>query len=271
MSEVRYQAPASTDRARRIASPWWGVHAARYRFALAHIDGGRVLDVACGSGYGLRILKTRARLVVGIDVDAAVVRDVQKETSAEPGRLLAVADAARLPFPARSFAAVTSFETLEHLRERRLFISELARVLKPDGVCILSTPNANHTRPQGGKPRNPHHVFEYTPSQLFGELRPHFSAIRLLGQTLDSRFPIPPFADEQALLPRETAVQARLLIWRVLNKLPVVLREAVSATLWRRPFFPGDSDYSFSESALNDAPVQVAICRGTDSTEGRGE
>lgn len=234
---------------------------ARYRFAQPFVLGGRALDVACGSGYGLPLLRARAPWVVGVDTDRATLRDARTGIDAGAA-LLVAADGAALPFPDGSFSAITSFETIEHLHQRTRFVGEMRRVLAPEGTCIVSTPNANHTTPVAGKPRNPHHVFEYTPSELRAELERHFSDVRLLGQALDPRFSISPFIDEQEKLPSTIVARARLLVWRALNKLPVVLREALSAALWQRPFFPGSADYLFSETLLERAPVQVAICRG---------
>src|SRR3989338_4662839 len=150
-------------------SPWWTVHVARYRFAAPHVVGRRVLDIACGTGYGMSILRDAgAQTVIGVDLDLGSVRQAQAQLNGGRGGAI-LADGRHLPFADRRFDAVTSFETLEHLTERRRFIAELRRVLDSDGWCILSTPNANHTQPIDGAPRNPYHVHEYTPQELRAE------------------------------------------------------------------------------------------------------
>ena len=134
---------------------WWGVHAARYNFAVPFVKERRVLDIACGTGYGLPVLHRVASAVVGVDVEFLAARKARGDGQE---RAL-VADGCRLPFEDGSFDVATSFETLEHIQQRSTFVSELRRVLARDGLLILSTPNANHTRPVDGKPHNPYHVF----------------------------------------------------------------------------------------------------------------
>ncbi|MGI9068133.1 MAG: class I SAM-dependent methyltransferase [Pyrinomonadaceae bacterium] len=260
MSEVRFDASRAEHESLRRQSPWWGIHAARYQFAMQHVGGARVLDIACGTGYGLTVLQTRARQVVGADVDMGAARKARAAIGNGPEAVV-VADGCRLAFGDATFDVITSFETLEHLELRSQFLAELRRVLTPDGLCIISTPNANYTLPINGKPRNPHHLYEYTPEELVAELRKHFDSSVLLGQVIDSRFRISPFWDDQQQLARTAKVKARLLLWRVLNKLPASLRDRLSYALWGHPLFPGEGDYQFSEATVKTAPVLVAICQ----------
>jgi SAM-dependent methyltransferase len=241
---------------------WWGEHAARYLFATPHVKDRRVLDVACGIGYGVDILlKAGARHVVGVDRDPDAARQAQGEFRGRPGQAI-VADGCRLPFPDGTFETVTSFETIEHLEQRDRFLAELGRVLKPEGLLVLSTPNANYTRPVNGKPRNAYHVHEYAPEELKEELQKRFARIELLGQVLDKRFVISPFWDDQVRLPKTPRAQGLLLLWRVLNKLPAPVRNRASLALWGHPFLPGEKDYHFDPAAIQTAPVLVALCRG---------
>lgn len=237
-------------------SPWWGVHASRYLFAVPLVRGRRVLDIACGTGYGLEILAAAARAVVGVDANWDAAR-----MAASQARDVILGDGARLPFPDAAFDAITSFETLEHLEERDRFLSELRRVLKPGGVCVLSTPNANYTQPVNGRPRNPFHVYEYTPDELARALDARFSGVELLGQAIDDRFAISPFWDDQQRLPRDVRVQARLFVWRVLNRLPRLVGETMSRVALGQPLVPTEHDYRFSPANVVEAPVIVAVCR----------
>lgn len=241
-------------------SPWWGIHVARYRFAAPYAVQRRTLDIACGTGYGLPELQKRARCVIGVDLDREAARAARAEINSGAGAVL-VADGAALPFKEKSFELITSFETLEHLKHRREFLAELRRVLSAEGLCILSTPNANRTLPINGTPRNPHHLHEYTPAELDNELRRCFAQVELIGQTLDRRFLIPPFWDEQQQLPETFRIQAQLLLWRVLNKLPARLRDRLSLMVWGHPFLPSEGDYRFARSGVEAAPVLVALCR----------
>ena len=166
-----------------------------------------------------------------------------------------------MPFAAATFDAITSFETLEHLEQRDRFLVELGRVLRPGGVCILSTPNANYTQPVDGRPRNPFHVHEYTPDELHDALRRRFAVVEMLGQEIDRRFVISPFWDDQQRLPRRTSVQARLLVWKALNRLPRVLGDMLARVVLGQPLVPTERDYRFSRAGVGRAPVLVAVCR----------
>ena len=260
MSQIRFDASTINKSERRSQSPYWGHHVARYQFAAPYVAGSLVLDVACGTGFGLPVLQQKARLVVGSDIEFSAALKAQAETVNERATIV-VSDGCKLPFDDGSFDAITSFETLEHLEDRNGFLRELRRVLAPEGLCIISTPNANHTRPVNGKPRNPFHVFEYNPAELLTELGQHFGQIELFGQVLNSRFVISPFIEDQERLPRTPRAQARLLIWRVINKMPANVRDRLSESVWGHPLYPGDTDYDFCPSTVEAAPVLVALCR----------
>jgi SAM-dependent methyltransferase len=253
MTEERFD-PGAGDDGRD--SPWWGVHAARYVFAARRIHGARGLDVACGSGYGLRLLQRDGRMVVGADADVATA--ARARAAGVSFRVL-VADGSRLPFPDRTFDFVTSFETLEHLHERDRFLDEIRRVLVPGGMCLLSTPNAHYTEPIAGKPRNPYHVHEYTPAELNAALRTRFSDVRLQGQILSRRFAVSPFWDDQRRLPRTLTAQSKLLVWRVLNRMPATVRDGASRALWGHQLIPSERDYEFVDDVTM-APVLLATC-----------
>ena len=256
MSEPRLQ---DTSRDSRLSSPWWGIHEARYRFALKYVGGSKILDVACGSGYGLPILLSAVKYAVGVDVDAQCLWSASRELR-EANCSLVLASGCCLPFQDHAFDAITSFETIEHLEDRSTFVREVARVLAPSGVCIFSTPNAIYSRPLNGKPRNPYHVYEYTPAELLALLSKYFTSIEMLGQRLRPTFAISPFWDDQQDL-HTVRELCRLVLWRLLNRLPRLPRECVSRALWGHSFIPSSSDYEFTQSVLEVAPVQVAICR----------
>jgi SAM-dependent methyltransferase len=262
MSEIRFDASGDSPARLKRVSPWWGVHAARYEFAAPYVPGCHVLDIACGTGYGMPILGGRARRVVGVDMDLRAVRTARAQVGDRPGTVVA-ADGGRLPFHDGAFDVVTSFETLEHLTERGAFLAELRRVLGRTGLGIISTPNANYTRPVNGKPRNPHHVFEYTPAELRAELQKHFGSVELLGQMLHPRFTISPFVDDHRRMPRTVGPQTRLFLWRVMNKLPAALRDTLSQGLWGHAWFPDVGDYCFGPGTVEEAPDLVALCRPT--------
>lgn len=242
-----------------VLSPYWGEHVARYVFALPYVEGKTVLDIACGTGYGLGHLKSRAARVVGADVDLEAAKLATRECSEKVSVLLG--NGLELPFDDLSFDVVTSFETLEHLHRRDRFLEELCRVLRPGGLLILSTPNAVYTQPVDGKPSNPFHIFEYTPEELRAEIEQFFDIELHFGQMLDETIKIPPFYREQQSLPKDLSVQSMLFCWKVMNKLPLKFRESLSKAIWNKPFYPTEQDYYFSPDTVMRAPVQVVVCR----------
>jgi ubiquinone/menaquinone biosynthesis C-methylase UbiE len=240
-------------------SPYWGEHAARYIYAMPFIDGKVVLDIACGTGYGIGLLSSTAKFVAGVDIDPQAAQEAKKECGDNSCVLLG--NGLGLPFADASFDVVTSFETLEHLYERSSFLAELRRVLRPGGILILSTPNANYTQPVNGKPTNPFHIHEYEPDELLAELGSQFTVIKFLGQTLDDKIKIPPFYEAQQRLPKDPATRARLLGWKVFNKIPVATRERLSDSIWGKSFYPTEMDYNFDEYTVAAAPVLLAVCK----------
>jgi len=187
-------------------TPYWGEHAARYVYARPYVQGKKVLDIACGTGYGCRILGEIAASIVGIDIDEDSIKKAMEEY---PEGTFIVSNAEFIPFDDQSFDVITSFETIEHLSNRDRFILEIHRVLRAEGILILSTPNALYTKPVNGIPRNPFHVHEYTPEELRQELEPFFKIEAMLGQTLSAKFIIPPFWEAQQRLPKDIFTQAR--------------------------------------------------------------
>jgi len=243
-------------------SPYWGEHAARYVFSLPFVENRSVLDIACGTGYGIAILKEKASHVTGVDVDPEAAAQARAECDERSDVLLG--NGLGLPFADASFDVITSFETLEHLHERATFLAELSRVLKPGGILLLSTPNANYSQPVNGIPANPFHIHEYTPDELRGELTAKFEIEKFFGQTLDPATGIPPFYEAQKRLPKDAATQARLVGWKIFNKIPFSLRERLSEMIWGIPFYPVEMDYNFDEQTSDEAVTIFAVCRKKD-------
>ncbi|PAM68734.1 SAM-dependent methyltransferase [Stenotrophomonas maltophilia] len=155
-------------------------HLHRYHFASRFCQGKRVLDVACGEGYGSRILSNAASSVVGVDISAEAVAHAQGKYAC--GSLEFVeASAASLPFPDDSFDVVVSFETIEHHDQHEEMLSEIRRVLRPGGLLVLSSPNKQYYSIEPGY-SNPYHVKELFREELLALAGRHFSAVQIYSQ-----------------------------------------------------------------------------------------
>lgn len=161
-------------------------HTARYAFASTYVAGKRVLDIACGSGYGVNMLREAgASLIEGVDISEEAIL-FAKQNFGAPNVTFTCASAADTLFPEHSFDVVTSFETIEHLEDetRRVYLQNLHKWLVPNGILILSTPNKKVTSPFTKKPLNPFHILEYRLSNLRAELEERFTIASVFGQRL---------------------------------------------------------------------------------------
>jgi 2-polyprenyl-3-methyl-5-hydroxy-6-metoxy-1,4-benzoquinol methylase len=156
-------------------------HLLRYRFAAPFSDGLRVLDVGCGTGYGTAILAETASLTIGVDSDPEAVHYAH-HAYRRTHLSYTLADCRDLPFRDRSFELAVFFEVMEHIREQDRCLGELRRVLSPDGILILSTPNALRST-KVIEEENPFHHKELNEDELRELLRRHFNQVQLLYQS----------------------------------------------------------------------------------------
>jgi O-antigen biosynthesis protein len=166
-------------------------HLARYHWAVPFTQGKRVIDAACGTGYGSEIIiKGGAKSVHGFDIAQDAI-DEATRMYPQPNLTFQQADIRQLPLPENSADVYLSFETIEHLESPRDYLQEAVRVLSPQGVFICSTPNRKLTNPGiklTDKPFNQHHYREYLPEELIAELQPFFARIELWDQSCYSSF-----------------------------------------------------------------------------------
>lgn len=166
-------------------------HLARYRFAQQFVKGQRVGDIACGTGYGTHMLAgAGAASVLGADLSQRAIDSCLLHYSAA-NITYQLGNAQNLAaIPDQAFDAVVSFETIEHLPDVEAYLSEMARILRPGGRFIVSTPDrrvASTMYPFTGKPANPHHVREFTGRELLSLLATRFEIDASYGQALISR------------------------------------------------------------------------------------
>ena len=112
----------------------WYEHLHRYVFALEFCKGKRVLDAACGEGYGTAVLASQAKSVTGVDISSEAINHASARYSDRPGVQFEVADCCDLPFEDNSFDLVVSFETIEHLEGQEKMLASFRRVLVDNGL-----------------------------------------------------------------------------------------------------------------------------------------
>ncbi len=139
-------------------------HWHRYVVAAPLAAGKRVLDAACGEGYGSFLMAQHAAHVVGIDVEPDAVAHARLRY-ARANLEYRAASVAALPLAAGSVDLVVSFETIEHLAEQEQMLDEFRRVLAPGGALILSSPNRPVYNEDAGE-ANHFHVSELDRGEL---------------------------------------------------------------------------------------------------------
>jgi ubiquinone/menaquinone biosynthesis C-methylase UbiE len=154
-------------------------HRLRYKFISEFLTTEKVLDIACGSGYGSYYLSLNNDLqVTGVDLSSDSISKA-KENYQEANLKFQVANALSLPFEDNSFDIVVSLETIEHFNvsDQKLYLAELKRVLTPVGKLWLSTPNA-----KASKHKNPWHLKELDHDELQDMLMKNFCYYNILKQ-----------------------------------------------------------------------------------------
>lgn len=161
----------------------WYEHWHRYALATRFAAGRRVLDAACGEGYGSALLAAHAREVVGVDISDEALAHARGRYAA-PNLRFERGDATALAaFPDASFDLIVSFETLEHVHAQEALVAGFARLLAPGGLLLLSSPDKRTYSEVAGF-ANEFHVRELYREELDALLAPHFPARIVLGQKL---------------------------------------------------------------------------------------
>lgn len=140
-------------------------HFHRYLWAARFVTGRRVLDLGSGEGFGAAILSETAAKVVGIDIDRASV-DHSSLNYDGPRLSFRVGSALDLScFEPASFDVVVSFEVIEHIGDQAGVLAEIARVLAPDGLVVMSTPDRRAYTDATGQ-HNPYHERELSTDEF---------------------------------------------------------------------------------------------------------
>jgi SAM-dependent methyltransferase len=155
------------------------MHIRAYEEAARFVKGKDVLDLGCNNGYGLKILQPFARTIAGLDVSPQAVEAARQEFGRSAD--IRIYDGNRSSFPAEQFEVVVSFQVIEHVADLGPYLTEMKRLLKSEGVAILTTPNAALRLDPGMRPWNRFHFHEFRPDELATLLSEWFGHVEVKG------------------------------------------------------------------------------------------
>jgi SAM-dependent methyltransferase len=224
---------------------WYRRHLAVYEWIGARVIGSRVLDMACGEGYGSAVLARGAAEVVGVDANPeahehARLRYTRQNLRFERGMVENYGASG-------SFDAVVFLQTIEHVQDPAAVLRHFRSLLAPGGVVYVSTPNVLTLAPAGAvKSDNPWHIKEYRAAEFEQLCGGVFEQVQMLGLFHARKLRL----HELALRCGWDAVHARL---RVTKPFYDRFTPAISAR-----------DFSLREGDLDPALDFLAVCRSTE-------
>jgi 2-polyprenyl-3-methyl-5-hydroxy-6-metoxy-1,4-benzoquinol methylase len=157
-------------------------HLKVYKFLAQFASEKDVLDVGCGTGYGTAYLAENAKSIVGIDISKQALRWARKHY---PVTDFIEMDVQQLRFANNTFDLIVSSENFEHLPNQEKHLDELARVLRPDGLCFVASPNPEMTIGL----KNHYHVKENSYDELSALFHARFEDVRIIENSLDPTTP----------------------------------------------------------------------------------
>ncbi len=241
-----------------------------YQHAMTFVQGKRVLDFGCGTGFGANMLASHVGDLTAVDISEEAISDAAANYSARNLHFLRIEpiENRALPFPDSSFDGVILFQVIEHLKHADAYLKEIRRVLKPSGRLLLTTPNSSLRLLPGQKPWNRFHVREYTYGTIKHTLQKEFPFVEVKGITATE-----PWLDMEM----SRVNRIRWLTWPFTNFLvPDIARQRALESLWSRferrentvsrygedrPF-PKAEDVFITSSAVDRCLKFFAVCSG---------
>lgn len=157
-------------------------HLHRYALALEIAKDKVVLDIASGEGYGSNLLASMAAKVIGVDISEQAILFAQEKYS-KSNLSFTVGSADKIPLGDNEIDVVVSFETIEHHDKHEEMLEEFKRVLKPNGVLIISSPDKLYYS-DIPKFSNPFHVKELYQKEFKALMSKHFQYIKMFNQNI---------------------------------------------------------------------------------------
>ncbi len=152
-------------------------HLTAYRWAVAYTAGKDVLEIGVNQGYGCQMLAAEAKSFVGVELSYELAKEARNDT----GLYILQADGMDLPLPENKVDVVVAFHVVEHTWDDQAFLKELHRVLRPGGLCVLSTPQRRYRLLYGQSPWSDWHLREYDEHALKELLLSVFGCVHIFG------------------------------------------------------------------------------------------
>ena len=137
---------------------------------------GDLIEPGCGEGRGIAVMRPYINSYLGIDKISRVISSLQSKY--QDSRFLEMHFPPFTGIDDNSFDSCITFQVIEHIRNDKLFISEIHRILRPGAVAVITTPNRKMSLT-----RNPWHVREYLPGELSDLASEFFPKVEMLGIT----------------------------------------------------------------------------------------
>ncbi len=158
---------------------WFQRHLVVYEWIAARIGGRRVVDLACGEGYGSAVLARTAASVVGVDANPEAYDHARLKYTREP---VLTFERNMIELWRGDVDCVVFLQTIEHVQDPDAVLEQIRSLIGPSGVAYVSTPNVLTLAPEGAeKSGNPWHVKEYRHEEYRELCERHFGSVELLG------------------------------------------------------------------------------------------
>jgi 2-polyprenyl-3-methyl-5-hydroxy-6-metoxy-1,4-benzoquinol methylase len=149
-----------------------------YEWIAQRVHGRRVVDLACGEGYGSAVLGRTAASVVGVDANPEAYDHARLKYTAGTVRF----ERDMIETWTGDVDCVVFLQTIEHVQDPDAVLARLRDLIGPKGVAYVSTPNVLTLAPKGeARSGNPWHVREYRPEEYRALCARHFAHVDLLG------------------------------------------------------------------------------------------
>jgi ubiquinone/menaquinone biosynthesis C-methylase UbiE len=221
----------------------------RLNFVRPYFAGRVVLDAGCGLGYGTQFLaESGARWVLGIDISKKAIR-YAAENYQRDNLAFGVMDCTRLGLKDESFDMICSIELIEHLAQVDQYLVEVCRVLRPQGLYFMSTPNRKVSSTSSGKASWAFHEREFDLDELRELLETYFEEVEIWGSY------VPVYEHH----PIRKVTKSPLS--QIKHILPPKIRVWISSSIrfWIKPNLSFD-DVVFSKENIEEMPTFIALC-----------